>query len=147
MAHYFTFKEFIRTSVGIDNYPYSKKIQDNIQELIMFMDLLRIEWTDFCNSKDLGSGAIIITSGYRCEEVNEEVGGAKNSAHLIGSAVDFKPANGEMKLFQEFVIDYLKDKDFDQLIIERIRNGVATWLHLGLKDKKGQMRKQILFFK
>lgn len=32
----------------------------------------------------------IITSGYRCENHNELIGGAKNSAHLQGRAVDIK---------------------------------------------------------
>ncbi len=33
---------------------------------------------------------IIITSGYRCPLHNKEVGGAKNSQHLYGNAVDIK---------------------------------------------------------
>lgn len=34
-------------------------------------------------------GPIRITSGYRTQELNEEVGGAANSAHLTGEAADF----------------------------------------------------------
>jgi uncharacterized protein YcbK (DUF882 family) len=33
---------------------------------------------------------IIITSGYRCEKHNREVGGVKHSQHLYGNAVDIK---------------------------------------------------------
>jgi len=36
---------------------------------------------------DLGF-PFIITSGYRCEKHNKEIGGAKHSAHLTGNAVD-----------------------------------------------------------
>jgi len=31
---------------------------------------------------------VIITSGYRCSKYNSEVGGVKNSYHLLGMAVD-----------------------------------------------------------
>ena len=33
---------------------------------------------------------IIVTSGYRCEKHNLDVGGSKNSFHLRGEAVDIK---------------------------------------------------------
>ena len=36
---------------------------------------------------------IIINSGYRCEVHNKNVGGAKNSLHLKGKAVDIKARN------------------------------------------------------
>ena len=38
---------------------------------------------------DLGA-AIHITSGYRCPEHNEEIGGAENSQHKYGTATDIK---------------------------------------------------------
>jgi uncharacterized protein YcbK (DUF882 family) len=36
---------------------------------------------------DFGQG-ITITSGYRCQSHNREIGGAKNSQHLYGKAAD-----------------------------------------------------------
>jgi hypothetical protein len=36
----------------------------------------------------LGGRPVIITSGYRCEEHNRAVGGARNSQHLLGNAAD-----------------------------------------------------------
>lgn len=32
----------------------------------------------------------IVTSAFRCVSYNEEIGGAKNSAHLLGQAMDIK---------------------------------------------------------
>lgn len=34
---------------------------------------------------------IVITSGYRSEEHNVEVGGVRNSLHTLGQACDFRP--------------------------------------------------------
>lgn len=39
-------------------------------------------------------GSITISSGYRCPNCNASVGGASNSAHLLGSACDFYIDNG-----------------------------------------------------
>lgn len=145
MYKYFTLAEFFRTSTGIDNYPYSIEIRNNIRRLIEFMDILREEWTVYCENNNLGTGAIIVTSGYRNFEVNRKVKGSAKSAHLNGNAVDFKPANGFMIQFQEFVLDYLNGKDYDQIILEDIVNGKASWLHLGLFSNDGKQRKQNLF--
>lgn len=35
-------------------------------------------------------GPLNITSGFRCSDHNEKVGGSKNSQHLVGTAVDIK---------------------------------------------------------
>jgi len=40
---------------------------------------------------------MIISSGYRCEKHNKEIGGAPNSAHLRGLAVDVKIPNSEYR--------------------------------------------------
>lgn len=36
-------------------------------------------------------GALVITSGNRCEQHNSNVGGAKRSMHLTGKAADIRP--------------------------------------------------------
>ena len=60
---------------------------------------------------------------------------------MIGYAVDLFPINGEFERFTEFVQQYLRDKDFDQCIVEN--SGTSSWLHLGLKDRKNRQRKQM----
>ena len=39
--------------------------------------------------RDIVGKPISILSGYRCKKHNEEVGGAKESQHMMGNAVDF----------------------------------------------------------
>jgi len=51
--------------------------------------------------------------------LNEKIDGSKTSAHLTGYACDMIPKNGKFNEFIEFLKDYLKDKDFDQCIIEK----------------------------
>ena len=36
----------------------------------------------------MGEGNLIITSGYRCKELNEKIGGVSNSHHTLGAAAD-----------------------------------------------------------
>lgn len=40
--------------------------------------------------------ALKITSGYRCEKHNSEVGGVTNSYHTKGQAADIVPADGDV---------------------------------------------------
>ena len=67
-------------------------------------------------------GPIIINSGFRNEVVNRQVGGVKNSQHLLGQAADIKPK--DPKQFKQLV-EFLKSWEFtDQLLTG---NG---WLHV-----------------
>ena len=49
-----------------------------------------------CLRASIGNKPILINSGYRCETHNKNVGGAKNSYHMKGKAVDIR-INGDMK--------------------------------------------------
>ena len=63
---------------------------------------------------------MIITSGYRCNELNEIiVHAARKSQHLVGCAADFRVVQGSRELLiQAFrLIITEPDIDFDQLII------------------------------
>jgi hypothetical protein len=115
----------------IDNKPCQEHLE-NLKELMEFLDDLRESW----------GGAIRVTSGYRCEELNKLVGGSKTSAHLIGFAADLKPYSNQMDKFINHVIEWSKNKDFDQIIVESDSTG-NKWLHIGLYNSKGQQRKQI----
>ena len=67
-------------------------------------------------------GPIIVSSGFRCEEVNRKVGGVRNSQHLTGQAADIHPMNPQQ--FQ-VMVDFFKSWEYtDQLLTG------STWLHV-----------------
>lgn len=133
-SKYFGLEEFLTSSVArqlsIENTP-SFEIVQNLKKLAEFLDGAREAW---------GSG-IRVSSGYRCPELNKAVGGVPNSVHTIGFAADLQPINGNFEGFKKFFVSYLKDKTFDELIIET--SGKTTWLHFQLYSPKGFQRKKV----
>lgn len=134
---YFSFEEFSKSETaklrGINNN-IPEEIKSNIEEFVdNILDPMREEW---------GSG-IRITSGYRSPSLNRVLKGSPTSVHPLGYAVDIIPSNGNMREFQAFVEEFLRDMEFDQLIFEKPRNGIASWLHIGYKNSNGRQRKQI----
>ena len=82
---YFTFPEFEYSLTaalkGYDNEA-PREVRRNIEYLVdTVLDPLR---------EYLGS-PIVITSGYRCRDLNNDVGGSPTSQHLLGLAADFRP--------------------------------------------------------
>lgn len=139
MKSYFTIDELTWSTTAtinnIDNTPPSF-IKENLQKLIEFLNPLREAW----------GSPIIITSGYRSQELNKVLKGSSTSAHVAGWAVDMVPQNRELDKFKQFVRDYLKDKEFDQYIDEA--SGNSSWVHLGLYYPDGKkQRKQFLLYR
>ena len=129
---YFNLKEFERSSVAdkynIDN-TIPKELVPHIEELIDFLNPIREVW----------GKPIIVTSGYRCNELNKKVGGVSNSAHTIGYGVDL--VSGDFSVFSNFIKSYFQshpEVKFDQVIIER--SGKSQWIHIGLYNKDNKQR-------
>lgn len=127
---YFSIEELIRSAkakeLGIDNTP----TEDVIANLTMLVE-------NVLDKARIGIGApIIVNSGYRCEELNKAVGGAKNSQHKKGEAADITTGTsyGNMCLF-----NFIKDNlEFDQLIDEKH----YQWVHVSFR--KGRNRQEVL---
>ena len=87
---------------------------------------------------------IIISSGYRSEEVNRMCGGAKGSNHLTGCAVDIKCYGPEQMIRMAGILLDISDgtkRDFDELIQEK--RGTTYWIHFAVRPKDN--RRKILF--
>lgn len=109
---------------GIDNTP-SLAVIDNLKLTAATLEQIRT----------LVGKPVIVTSGYRSPAVNKAVGGASNSAHVLGLAADINVPGYTPKALANLIKD--SGIQFDQLILEFDR-----WVHVGLAA--GKLRNQLL---
>lgn len=140
MGKYFTVDELCKSSVakqkGINNTP-SESVKKNIENLIEVLDVIRGEW----------GSPLLVNSGYRCPALNTAVKGSKTSDHLCNgdtAAADITAKNlSDNKRLYDLIIKLHKDKKikFKQLINEKPKNGIPSWIHIGISpsDNKGQI--------
>lgn len=128
---YFTLEELTYSETAarlrIDNTP-NKYARQNLVILIeKCLDNIREKW-----GKPLG-----VTSGYRCEKLNDVVKGSKTSSHLKGQAADIYPLPNT-KENRKILFSFIKNGgfEFDQLIWE------SGCVHIGYRV--GNNRKQVL---
>lgn len=83
-----------------------------------------------------------ISSFYRSAALNKAIGGAKNSSHMRGEAIDID-ADMFGLVTNKQIFDYIKDNlEFDQLIWEFGNDKEPNWVHVSyVKDNN---RNQIL---
>ncbi len=150
---YFSIDEFTRSEtaqkIKIDNTP-SEEHKKNIVEFIeTLLDPLRESWEQYCNTRNLGTPELIVSSGYRSRRLNSALKtSSATSAHCIGYAADLIPANKHLGTFKEFCKEYMKNMAFDQLISEEENTfGVPQWIHIGYKNRNGEQRRQMLSFR
>lgn len=121
----FTLEEFIRSNtadrMGIDNVPKDEEVIKNLRNLCL--EVLQ-------PLRDYVGAPVHINSGYRCPELNEAVGGVKNSQHCRGEACDIRIASP--KQGREWAAWIEDNCRFDQMLLERNKNG-AVWLHVSRK--------------
>lgn len=137
LSPHFTLQEFIRSDIatrkGIYNMP-SAEVLENLRVLAEQLEDVRAF---------LGR-PLLITSGYRSEELNTAIGGSKTSKHMTGLAADFEcPAFGSPRE----VFDALRYPKgvfkYDQLILEFPPDG---WVHLGLPKRGTAARSENLVY-
>jgi predicted chitinase/uncharacterized cupredoxin-like copper-binding protein len=91
LTPHFTLGENLRNDPR--RIPHDTTLQNNILTIMRELEKIR---TDY-------GKPIIITSGYRPEQINRAVGGVSNSQHIRGTAVDICPAHGDVFEFQKWV--------------------------------------------
>jgi hypothetical protein len=119
---------------GIDNTPDTAAIE----QLTLLANITLEGIRSLC-----GDHPVQISSGFRCEDLNEEVGGVPDSAHRYGAAADFTiPAFGTVDEICQVLTPYLDLLEIDQLINET--GGGATWVHVGRAVPPALPRHEVL---
>ena len=127
---WFALKEFVKSNtaarLGIDNNP-SEDVKKNIELLVeKILDPLREKF----------GKPIIVTSGYRCKELNKAVGGAAKSQHMSGEAADIRTV-GDSKSANKELFNLIIELGlpFDQLINEHDYD----WVHVSYGKRNRRM--------
>lgn len=130
LSRHFRLSEFTRSATaikyGIDNQPDVETVEALQSLCINVLEPLRERF-----------GVIRITSGYRCLRLNERVGGARTSQHLLGEAADIHVGSTETaRKYFDFIRDNL---DFDQMLLE-MKAGRVHCLHVSYTAERVNRR-------
>ena len=147
LSEHFTLAEMTKTSVKTadGNIPSHVHIE-NLRRLCGWLEELRLR----CNltkkekikNKD---EPIVINSGYRSPEVNKAVGGAPNSNHLTGCAVDIRCKGIEQAIRYAFIfldISEESGEEFDELFIEK--SAKSVWVHFAVRPCENRRKVDFL---
>lgn len=127
----FSYSEFTHSDEavknGIKNYIPSADVRDAIYWLV---------WDVLQPLRDYLGASLIVNSGYRSEQLNTLLGGAKTSQHRKGEAADIRsPFFSPLEIARAIIFLQLP---FDQLIL------YPTFVHVSHK-RKGAQRGQVLY--
>lgn len=116
---YFTWEELLRSNVALENDvlnlpPWNERARVYCNLLFLVKNLL-------APIRERFATPMIITSGYRCQRLNELVGGVDNSQHRKGEAVDFYFEGFSKKEMAAAFFEIAENFDFDQLIYYKKR--------------------------
>ena len=145
LSEHFTLGEMCKTSYHpLDGNIPSHVAIENLKNICEnWLEDLRYTYNRLYGDEDMEI-PVVITSGYRSEEVNRLCGGAKGSNHLTGCAVDIRCAGPEQLIRYSSILLDIADgtrRDFDELIHEK--RGTTWWLHFAVRPTGN--RRKILF--
>lgn len=132
----FSLEEMLRSDTakrcGITNKPKAEEETEVVENLkALCVEVLQ-------PLRDFLGKPVVVSSGYRCRELNEKVGGVSNSQHLTGEAADIRVKDRhELIEIMRFIMD---ETVFDQLIREKSATG--EWVHVSYK-RNGNNRQQV----
>lgn len=128
LTPHFTFSELVVTDykdLQEKNKDKALEYRPQIQKLADFAESVR----------EILGVPMIITSGFRCEELNKRVGGSALSQHIRAEAIDFIPL--KMSAYEAFAKIMLSNIEYGQLII--YTRGISHFLHISIGSKRQKM--------
>lgn len=126
LTAHFSLDELCRSSTaqarGIDNTPPPELLP----RLVLLAEMLeRIRATVAC--------PVLVSSGYRCAELNAAVGGSSTSDHPQGHAADITaPAFGSATELARLLAPLVSTLGIGQLILEGVRG--KQWVHVSTRE-------------
>ena len=150
LSEHFTLSEFessaTASKLGIDNRVPSRFIPALQQLCKEILEPLR----------EFAQQPVIISSGYRCPQLNIKVGGVYSSQHTLGEACDIRIPEYDFtgKQGQRFTNTDILDRwftwimnncDYDQLIKETTDRRIY-WIHVSCRANKSKNRHQVIHF-
>jgi len=107
----------IAVRLGIDNTP-TVEVIDNLTFLAGELEYVR----------DILGHPMLVSSGFRCNALNDHLGSKRTSSHTQGLAVDFIcPSFGNPRSVVSAIV--MANINYDQVILEYDR-----WVHLSFKQ-------------
>ena len=131
LGHYFTLEEFVYSNTANENFIENIPTIPQIRSLTLLVDnilhKLRIHLAK----------PIIITSGFRNLELNKLVGGANDSQHTKGQAVDFIVKDMDLLKIAQWIACNLH---YDQLILESYNPDDVNegWIHVSYRKRNNR---------
>lgn len=87
---------------------------------------------------------IHVSSGYRSAALNKKIGGARNSQHMTGEAMDIDMDGTDTGVTNVQVFNWIRENlVFDQLIFEHGNSSTPDWIHVSYSTS-GTNRRQVL---
>jgi uncharacterized protein YcbK (DUF882 family) len=137
LSNNFYLKEFTKSSTairhGLNNTPNATQIE-NLQVLCYnVLQPIRDEFGPFSPS-----------SGYRSIELNDIIGGSRNSQHTRGEAADIEVSGVSNVDLYKWIVD---NCEFDQVILEYYEKGDphSGWVHVSSKNEDNRAKKTVAF--
>ena len=144
LSEHFNLTEFERSSTAqannIDNSCPSQYIPALQQLCKTILEPLRQHFGE----------PVIISSGYRCNQLNVKVGGTYASQHTLGEAADIVPLPPAGSLIYKpsalsSWFEWLRtNANFDQLILEHESKG-SYWIHVSCRKNRKKNRHQVFY--
>ena len=137
LSENFSLNELTRSTtaarLGINNTPSEEELK-NLKQLAN--DVLQ-------PIREKYGKSIFVNSGYRCEKLNNTIGGSKTSQHKTGSAADIESYNGNNAKLFYLIKEMIENNEIEvgQLIWEYGTKEQPNWVHVSLpmKHKKNQI--------